>query len=666
MNELDKSIEQARQKRFIYTIVIGGLLLAGLVVYAIWLFLAKGYVINVKPEEAQPNVFVHVTEGQGLYLGGVLYTFSDKTRIEVGAKDFESQTLFVDPSTESTISVTLKPSPGVLSARTEPSDQHTQWFIDSKLVHVGEVLEHRAPPGDYTVGVNNKYYQPLQETVSLQRNQVLEKVWPLKKVEGEIVINTTPDNAQVSIDGSPIGSSPLSLQRSSGAYRIVVSAKGYELIEDTVDITNETPQVKRNYLLEPKKGSISLSLSPQGGELIVGGTAINNISRTGEVTVPVVANTSHILSYNKPGYFAYEQRIKLSPGETKQLTIALKKEFGTVNINATPGTAILVDGKPAGKTALKTRLPAVKHKLEFVLPGHRTQIKYVTPSSRSDKNINIRMLTEYDARRKEGKPLFISTLGISMQEVRPSAFVMGSPPNQRGRRRNEFPVQVDFTRNILVGHHEITEAQYAAFDATKPNTSLPVTNISWSDAVRYCNWLSEKEGLPPFYKINNGRVIGFNVKSKGYRLLTEAEWEWLASKAQRSSKTVYVWGNNERIPKKAGNFADKSLASGATFYFRDYDDGFSGKAPVGSFKADRVGLFDLAGNVSEWVHDRYTNTPPDISVVKKDYTGASRGVDRVYKGGNYKSGRQSELRGAFREGSKNGSPVIGFRIARYL
>ena len=666
MNELDRSIEQSRKSRFIYTLLVGCLLCVGLFVYLIWLFLAKGYAVQIMPEEAQSSAFVRVVEGQGVYVGGALYTLSDNTKVHVGAKDFETQTLSIDPDTASIVHVTLTPSPGVLSARTEPSDKQTQWFVDGQLVHVGETLEHPIPPGEYSIQIKNKFYQPIEDTVSLKRNQTLEKVWALDNVNGQMSINTVPTNAEVFVNEQSVGRSPVNLSRSSGVYRIKVVAQGYEPTEETAEITYDTPHIERDYRLEPRKGAITLQLSPADGELIVDGVGVDRISTVGEVVVPVTANTPHSLTYSKPGYFSYQKTVKLSPGENKTVSISLKREFGIVQVKATQGTTIFINDQPVGKTTFTKKLPAIGHKLKFVLPGYRTQTKIITPSSRSTRVFDIKMLTEFEARRQEGKPLYISTLGIAMQRFRPDAYTMGSPPNQKGRKRNEFPVKVDFSRSILVSKHEITEAQYAAFDKTKANTSLPVTDISWQAAAAYCNWLSEKEGLPVFYTIMNNRVVGFNPASKGYRLLTEAEWEWLAAKAKRSAKTIYVWGSNDRIPKKAGNFADKTLGASATFYFKQYDDGFSGKAPVGSFKADRLGLFDLAGNVSEWVHDRYTNTPPDVVNVQQDYTGASRGVDYIYKGASYKSGRLSELRAAFREASKNGGPTIGFRIARYL
>ncbi len=194
---------------------------------------------------------------------------------------------------------------------------------------------------------------------------------------------------------------------------------------------------------------------------------------------------------------------------------------------------------------------------------------------------------------------------------------------------------------------------------------MPVTNVSWDEAALFTNWLSEQEGLQPFYKVSNGKVVGTDASSRGYRLPTEAEWEYIAKINRRADSTIYVWGSQEHLRDKQGNFADESAKGQQTFILLGYNDGFAGKAPVGSFKAERGGFFDLDGNVKEWVHDSYTLNPPDLDRVYTDYLGALRGNGHVVKGASYKIGRLKNIRASVRDGERASAEDIGFRIARY-
>jgi len=275
------------------------------------------------------------------------------------------------------------------------------------------------------------------------------------------------------------------------------------------------------------------------------------------------------------------------------------------------------------------------------------------------------MLTEFEARRREGKPLFATTLGIQLALVTPKTFTMGSPSNEKDRQRNEVQREVSFSRKFWVSKHEITQAQFAAFTGKGGGSALPISNVSWDEAAAFTNWLSEKEGLTPFYIIKNKRVAGVDASSKGYRLPTEAEWEFVAKLNRRASPTTFVWGDQYRIRDKQGNFADASLSGKQTFILKDYDDGFANKAPVGSFKAERGGFFDLDGNVREWVHDTYDVATSSHSGSYTNYLGPVGQGKHVVKGASYLTGRLKNIRASVRSGENTPADDIGFRIARY-
>jgi len=98
----------------------------------------------------------------------------------------------------------------------------------------------------------------------------------------------------------------------------------------------------------------------------------------------------------------------------------------------------------------------------------------------------------------------------------------------------------------------------------------------------------------------------------------------------------------------------------------NYSDGHAGIAPVGSYPAEPSGLYDLTGNVSEWVHDAYSLVPPVGQTTELDPLGQNTGDTHTVKGSNWRSGTITELRASYRDGAKSGRDDIGFRVARYI
>ena len=97
-----------------------------------------------------------------------------------------------------------------------------------------------------------------------------------------------------------------------------------------------------------------------------------------------------------------------------------------------------------------------------------------------------------------------------------------------------------------------------------------------------------------------------------------------------------------------------------------YSDGNKKRATVGSYQREKSGLFDMSGNVSEWVHDIYTVEPPDKDLTYADFLGPKRGSQHIVKGSNYLSSSWTEFRGSFKESSDGARSDVGFRIARFI
>jgi formylglycine-generating enzyme required for sulfatase activity len=158
----------------------------------------------------------------------------------------------------------------------------------------------------------------------------------------------------------------------------------------------------------------------------------------------------------------------------------------------------------------------------------------------------------------------------------------------------------------------------------------------------------------------------FKWRSKSsYRLPTEAEWAYVARKLGRQEPARYPWVGKYPPAQKVGNFADAGIADTLANTVPDYNDGYRGTAPVGSFPVQSGGFYDLGGNVAEWSHDYYAVYPGMAETQVTDPVGPASGDHHVVRDSSWRQGGIAELRLSYRDYSRGGRPDLGFRIARY-
>ena len=401
-------------------------------------------------------------------------------------------------------------------------------------------------------------------------------------------------------------------------------------------------------------------------------------------------NLSRILQRTRADVLAASNG-KQSPGEYSQLLsdvylagssgaavsdapsieFALKQTYGSLEVSARTAGRLYLDGKsmgsiPADSKAELNNIPVGTHDLEMRY-GSETEKKRVTVG----EGRSLKVAFSY-VERSDSSEDFVFVEG--------GTFTMGSPESESGRDDDEVQHQVK-VGSFYMKETEVTHREYLEFlnsagvsrsgklngnevidlddddaaigytggrfkftgSSNASTLETPVIEVTWYGATEYCNWLSREEGLTPVYRISDNSLRA-NWSADGYRLPTEAEWEYAARGGKKSRGHKYSGSNT------VGEVAW-------------YDDNSGGKThPVGDKRANELGLYDMSGNVWEWCWD----WDGDYSGGSQtDPRGPSGGSDRVRRGGGW-DGDAEDLRSASRDNyaPSRSDDNLGFRPLR--
>ncbi len=249
--------------------------------------------------------------------------------------------------------------------------------------------------------------------------------------------------------------------------------------------------------------------------------------------------------------------------------------------------------------------------------------------------------------------------------VEGGTFQMGSPDSEAWRSGDETQHTVTVS-NFYISAYELTQAEYESVMGSTPSSfsgeRLPVENVSWLDAIAYCNARSESEGLTPAYTIN-GQSVSWDRSADGYRLPTEAEWEY----ACRAGTTTPFNTENSPSADEVNYYGHYPYQIEENYFSQGNLSTRPGQyrettVAVGSFAPNAYGLYDMHGNVSEWVWDFYGDYD---AAAQTDPTGPDTGVLRVYRGGGWNDFAKN-MRSAYRATMEQnkGSFNLGIRLAR--
>jgi len=488
------------------------------------------------------------------------------------------------------------------------------------------------PSGRYPILIEKDWYVTYDDFIDIQP-PVTRKSYTLRKDYGQLTVTSSPETGlEIVINGkSQDDRTPHTFERlEPGTYRISARTKFFETPEQSVEVQREGIHTV-NLVSEGTYATLTI-------KTLDGATVYLNdkkITRLENIRLePMVAL---IRAERPPKGRVVEQRVVLKKRDRITVDVIPDIALGTIQVLVEPFEAEITLKGDAGEvfTSLVTKIfndiPVGRYELEIRKEGYKTYRNTVTLNEGDEVKEVVKMEEGSDV--PEGFVL-----------VEGGTFMMGSTEGHD----DEKPVHRVTVSDFFISRYEVTVSDFQKFinatgyrtdaergdgayvwtgkwekkaDASWKNPYMrqsdqdPVVCASWNDAVRYCNWISELEGLTPAYTIS-GNSVTWIESANGYRLPTEAEWEYAARGGNQSRGYTY---------------SGSSSADEVAWY-----DGNSGNKthPVGQKKPNELGLYDMSGNVWEWCWDWYGDYGSSSST---DPKGPSSGSSRVLRGGSWGS-----------------------------
>lgn len=459
---------------------------------------------------------------------------------------------------------------------------------------------------------------------------------PKPTAMGRLRVVSKPLGAAITVDGVAQGLTPrLIAKLEAGEHQVVVSHGGYKPYSEKVQVRASGVALLSVKLEKMSLGRLKVTSQPAGAEVFFDSLS-KGTTPPGGLTFDSLEAKSYKIRITAQNYEPYEGTLTLAPGDAKTVDAVLVPQ--SISVSSTPsGAAVIVNDQPKGQTpCLVTGLAPGKNTVKVTKEGYEDFTAEVAVELGQIASVNAELIPMLDG---------FGYLGVNSQgfkqyrNLKDGSVLIRIPAGEFAMGANdgesvEKPVRQVTLDEYYIGQDEVTVGQFKRFceAARRPmppqpawshGDDYPVVNVSWEDAMAYCDWA-------------------------GLRLPSEAEWE---KAARGSDGRKYPWGNTWDASRC--NSAEKG-------------DGFDQGAPVGSFPqgVSPCGASDMAGNVSEWCRDWFFEKFYQESR-NFNPTGPLKGSERVVRGGGWDSPAR-KCRATDREklspGAKSAS--LGFRVAR--
>jgi formylglycine-generating enzyme required for sulfatase activity len=635
-------------------------------------FTAKSVALDIEPQPAAvslPSTLLKLKVGDRF----LLRSGSHRVAAELpGYYPLDAQ-IEVGPLSDQTIALTLTKLPGVVTITTEP-EVGAQVSLDGTTLGATPLVDTELPPGvhrlEFSAARHLTEVRELEVRGGGERQSLAATLTPDYAL---VSLRSDPPGATVLVDGIAAGVTPAELEIDSGEHELEARLAGYNAWSDRILVAANQPQQLPDLKLALADGRVELASTPGEASVSVDGEFRGRTP----LSLRLSPGRAHRVTLTKAGYETAARELSVAADSGRRLAIELTPQLGEIEVVTVPPNAeVFVGGERRGATPTTLELTAVTQAIEIRLTGFAPERAELTPRPGYPQKLERTLVALNEA---SGGGFASQLRTAQMQELKlvpAGQFTMGSSRREMGRRSNEMLRPVRITRAFYLGSREVTNAEFRAFKADHDSGEFdgeslngddqPAINVSWDEAVQYLNWLSVKDGLQPVYEPQASGWAPVRPLRNGYRLPTEAEWEWAARFAGQEAGLRYPWGAEIPPPDRSGNYADVAAASILPSVLVTYNDGAAVTAPVGQYAANAYGIYDLGGNVAEWVQDFYVPDVVETTERVDDPLGPEAARVHVIRGASWRSATETDLRLAARASGQEGRDDVGFRIARNL
>lgn len=595
-----------------------------------------------------------------------------------GYVSMNNETLIIDENESQDRMFDLSRLPGKIVFTTNPGVDFDLYVDDSEVSKA--TPETSISAGNRKIELRFDRYFPIEKEIFVNgKGEIQEYSFDLDPSWADVSISTEPVDVSIFNGNERLGNTPSTIQLIQGKNTLSLRKSGYKDYEIQLDIVAQDSVSLESLILSRLDVPLEIISEPEGASININ-DEYRGLTPMEIMLEPLV---EHKILISKPGYKDINNQLRLdtieslsSKGKNSEvLDYFLEEILGQVSFVGTDGAKVYRSDDLIGVIPFDIEMISEEQILKVKKDGLVTQEIKMTPNPNYPQKIEVKLLNEEQTVLAAIPKTLKTSQSQEMKLILPGSFVMGTPRRSQGRLSNENERLVEITKPFYIGTKEVTNNEFRAFKPKHTsgaemfrelsNGMHPTVMVTWSDAAAYCNWLSEKESLVPAYENIDGQYKLKQPITNGYRLPTEAEWEWVSRYNGGAGEQRYPWGDSMPPIEESGNYADESTESLLTNVLKDYWDGYPVTAPSGRFYPNKIGIYDLGGNVAEWVSDYYAVPTRQLRLVEKDPSGPADGTARVIKGSSWRDSSLTKLRFAYRDYGTQGRLDVGFRIARY-